>query len=145
MTPVKKQAPSPSSLKSQGETKVKSPATVILPPPTREKTSPSGILDQKAPASNAPRYRALERIGEGAMGEIWKAEDMTIGRTVAIKRRKPKLTREALNLFVEEARRERPHPLAWKLRFACPFVTQRTDPAKGTSVLPLGAIKRDRG
>src|SRR3954469_4659103 len=51
-------------------------------------------------------YRLLNRIGAGGMGEVWKAEDTHLLRTVAVKLLRPELAgdEEWKARFLREAR-----------------------------------------
>jgi eukaryotic-like serine/threonine-protein kinase len=64
-----------------------------------------------AQASEGPprvllHYRLLEKTGSGAMGEVWKAEDLRLGRTVAVKLLPKRLADDdqALEALRQEAR-----------------------------------------
>ncbi len=55
-------------------------------------------LDSRAPAGQLGVYQLLERIGAGALGEVFRARDTVHGRTVAIKRVPAALTADAARL-----------------------------------------------
>ncbi len=69
--------------------------------PVVQWTSGGPTLEPRA----LPRYETLDRLGEGGMGEVVKAIDNDIGRTVAVKRLRADLTHPELSArVVEEVR-----------------------------------------
>jgi serine/threonine-protein kinase len=57
-------------------------------------------VNEWRPSTQVGPYVLIEPIGAGGMGEVWKARDPRVGRTVAIKRLKP----EHAERFKQEAR-----------------------------------------
>jgi len=60
------------------------PISVIDLPPGGSPGQPEATLVELV-VESAGRYRLLEKLGEGSMGEVWRGEDPEIARPVAIK------------------------------------------------------------
>jgi tRNA A-37 threonylcarbamoyl transferase component Bud32 len=69
-------------------------------------TTPAGCVDGQL----AGRYRLDERIAVGGMGEVWRGEDVVLGRPVAVKCLKPEYVDDAE--FRERFRGEARHAAA---------------------------------
>ena len=77
-----------------------------LPPATGSVSIRPRGLGAVMEGSQVAHYRILERLGAGGMGEVYLAEDTTLGRKVAVKFLSPELENDevARRRFVREAR-----------------------------------------
>src|SRR5262245_44035467 len=68
-----------------------------LVPPRERRGRPLGVLG---------KYRLLEHIGSGSMGDVYRAEHLLLGRRSAVKVLRPELARDERQLerFFAEAR-----------------------------------------
>jgi len=62
--------------------------------------SPAALVELKPGIKLGDRYQLISKLGEGGMGEVWKARDTRLGRDVAVKVSKAEFTER----FEREAR-----------------------------------------
>src|SRR5262245_932378 len=58
------------------------------------------------PGALLSHFRLVEKVGQGGMGVVWRAEDTLLGRAVAIKILPPHFSRDERirRMFLDEAR-----------------------------------------
>jgi eukaryotic-like serine/threonine-protein kinase len=82
-------------------------SAVVLPGPSPAKRAPAPSLsDRSLIGKKVSHYRVIDIIGGGGMGMVYRAEDLKLGRSVALKFLPEELTSDAVALqrFEREAR-----------------------------------------
>jgi serine/threonine-protein kinase len=69
-------------------------AATALRQPTAMPEPQSALVSQPPPALEIPGYMLRQLLGRGGMGEVWRAEQQSLGRMVAIKLLPPKLAQD---------------------------------------------------
>ena len=80
------------------------PATDRTALASEQHTSPPTGANEWAPGTRVGRYVVLSRIGRGGMGTVFRAEDVELGRPVALKRLHADADSESRARLVREAR-----------------------------------------
>jgi len=104
------------------------------PSPSARISSSSGYEARYVPGTTlADRYRIVSPLGKGGMGEVYRAEDLKLGQTVALKflPRSLAKTEQALERFTREVRlaRQVSHPNVCRV-FDIGEISETTDTGK---------------
>jgi hypothetical protein len=111
-----------------------SPPRKKVPSPSGSSSSFSGYEARYVPGTTlADRYRIVSPLGKGGMGEVYRAEDLRLGQTVALKflPRSLAQTEEARERFTREVRlaRQVSHPNVCRV-FDIGEISETTDAGK---------------